>query len=397
MRVIAVTNQKGGVGKTTTTVNLAAALAEQGRRVILADLDPQAHMTTCFGLDPQRMEKTAYDVLAKSMPLAEALIPVRERLQLLASGMDLAAAEQELVSVVGRETILRDAIEDYSEECDYFFIDCPPSLGLLTLNAMGAAREVFIPLQPHFLSLQGLSQLLETVLLVQRRINPRLRVTGLMFCMYDSRTSLSTEIIRDIGEFLDQQRGRNAPWSDVKMFETRIRRNIKLAESPSHGQTIFEYERNCNGARDHLALADEVEAMFREPGVVCEGVDRTIAADNAVVSDVADGPVVSGNSIGPVCPDVVGVSGGAADADADGDGSTRANGAAADSAPAGNRAADSEPTSPLPGETASIGSQVVDAAAADASVVVSAEVSGPVGHLTAASGSGADSTSTAGG
>lgn len=261
MRIIAIANQKGGVGKTTTTVNLAAALAAQGKRVILMDLDPQAHLTTFFGLDPRGIEKSCYELLTQSMSLQQCLISVRENIELLASGIDLAAVEQELVSVIGRETILRDAIRDYNKSVDYIFIDCPPSLGLLTLNAFAAAQEGFIPLQPHFLSLQGLSQLLEMLSLVHQRINPELKVSGLLFCMYDSRTSLSTEIVGDIETFFDQQRDCDVPWKDITLFKTRIRRNVKLAESPSHGKTIFEYEPNCNGSRDYMELAKEVIEM----------------------------------------------------------------------------------------------------------------------------------------
>lgn len=264
MRIIAVANQKGGVGKTTTVINVAGALAQKGKSVILIDLDPQAHLTTSLGIDPQPDEKSSHGLLTQSVSLADAIIPVRKNLKIVASGLDLAAAEQELVSVVGRETILRDAFEAYEQPYDYLFIDCPPSLGLLTLNALGAVRELFIPMQPHFLSLQGLSQLLETVLLVNQRINHQLQVTGLVFCMFDFRTSLSAEIVRDIESFAQQQKNTKCPWSDVKIFNTRIRRNVKLAESPSHGQTIFEYEPNCNGARDYHALADEIDAMFKD-------------------------------------------------------------------------------------------------------------------------------------
>ncbi|MCK4628993.1 MAG: ParA family protein, partial [Sedimentisphaerales bacterium] len=261
MRIIAFVNQKGGVGKTTTTVNLAAKLAERGGKVILIDLDPQAHLTTFLGIPPGNIKRSSYSVLLREESLEAALIPVRDNIKLLASELNLAAAEQELVSVMGRETRLRDAIRQYSHKCDYVFIDCPPSLGLLTLNALGAAREVIIPLQAHFLSLQGLSQLLETLLLVQSRINPELKVSGLVFCMFDSRTTLSGEIVRDIEEFFNRQREQDNCWRDIRIFQTRIRRNVKLAESPSYGRTIFEYERNCHGAWDYNALADELEAM----------------------------------------------------------------------------------------------------------------------------------------
>jgi len=262
MRIIAVANQKGGVGKTTTTVNVASILASQGKKVVLVDMDPQAHMTTFLGIDPdQATEKSCYGVLTQSQSLEEALIPVRENIKLLTSGLDLAAAEQELVARVGREVILRDAIGSYQGGCDYCFIDCPPSLGLLTLNALGAAQELMIPLQPHFLSLQGLSQLLETVLLVHKRINTRLKVSGLVFCMYDSRTALSQEIVRDVTDFFEQQRNQQSPWRDIRIFQTRIRRNVKLAESPSYGRTIFEYDTRCHGAEDYRALADEIAAI----------------------------------------------------------------------------------------------------------------------------------------
>jgi chromosome partitioning protein len=261
MRIIAVTNQKGGVGKTTSVVNLAGALAERGKKIILMDLDPQAHLTTYMGANPADLKFTSYDVLHQRVSLGEALLDIRETMQLLGAGLDLAAAEQELVSVVGRETILRDAIAEYEGEYDYLFMDCPPSMGLLTLNALSAVKEVFIPLQPHFLSLQGLSQLLESLLLVHKRINRELQVTGLLFCMYDGRTSLSGEIVGDIEAFFSREQSADCPWRDIRIFNTRIRGNIKLAESPSYGQTIYEYAPHCHGAEDYSALADEVEAM----------------------------------------------------------------------------------------------------------------------------------------
>ena len=265
MRIIAIANQKGGVGKTTTTVNLAAALARTGKKTLLIDLDPQAHLTACLGVDPQTALHSCHEILTESLPLEEALAPVRPNMSLISSGLDLAAAEQELVAVVGRETILRDAIRNCPTQFDYIFIDCPPSLGLLTLNALGAVRELFIPLQPHFLSLQGLSQLLETVLLVQGRINSALRVTGLVFCMYDGRFSLTAEIVGDIEDFFARQRQNDCPWRDARIFDTRIRRNVKLTESPSYGRTIFEYEKRCHGAEDYHALALEVENMTPRP------------------------------------------------------------------------------------------------------------------------------------
>lgn len=302
MRIIAIANQKGGVGKTTTTVNLAAALAMQGKRVILMDLDPQAHLTTFFGLDPRAIENSCYELLTQSMSLQQCLISVRENIELLASGIDLAAVEQELVSVIGRETILRDAIRDYDKPVDYIFIDCPPSLGLLTLNAFAAAKEGFIPLQPHFLSLQGLSQLLEMLSLVHQRINPELKVSGLLFCMYDSRTSLSTEIVGDIQTFFDQQRDSDVAWKEITLFKTRIRRNVKLAESPSHGKTIFEYEPNCNGSLDYMALAKEVIEMEIPPSAKSKETSSSsspsvtpevVKMESRQISTLSDSPVES--------------------------------------------------------------------------------------------------------
>jgi len=258
VRRIAVINQKGGVGKTTTTVNLAAALAAAGHRVGVLDLDPQAHATTHLGVEPGAASPSVYDVLVANRPLAEARREVEDRLWLAPSAIDLAAAEVELAGVVGREVILREALAADPERSDYLLMDCGPSLGVLTLNALAAADEVFIPLQPHFFALHGLSKLLETTALVSRRINPGLKVTGVVVCLYDAGTRLAQEVVNDLKAFLDRSRGADVPWAGAVVFDTKVRRNVKLAECPSFGASIFRCAPNCPGAVDYAALANEV-------------------------------------------------------------------------------------------------------------------------------------------
>jgi chromosome partitioning protein len=258
MRRIAIINQKGGVGKTTTAVNLAAALAECGQRVCLIDLDPQAHATTHLGVEPDGKAPSMYDVLVNSRPLAEVRRKVGDKLWLAGSDINLAAAEVELAGVVGREVILRDMLLQEEGAFDFVFMDCAPSLGVLTLNALSAANEVFIPLQPHFLALHGMGKLFETTALVAKRINPSLKVTGVVLSLYESATRLAQEVVQDLQEYLDKSRGTNAPWAKARLFATRIRRNIKLAECPSFGQSIFAYAPTCHGAEDYAALAREV-------------------------------------------------------------------------------------------------------------------------------------------
>jgi len=257
MRRIAIINQKGGVGKTTTAVNLAAALARSGKRVCVIDLDPQAHATTHLGVEPDGASPSMYDALIDSLPLAQVRREVEDNLWVAGSDINLAAAEVELAGVVGREVILRDLLQP-EQDFDFILMDCAPSLGVLTLNALSAANEVFIPLQPHFLALHGLGKLLETTLLVSKRINPDLRVTGVVFCLYESTTRLSQEVERDVQDHLERSRTLNVPWAQARVLQTRIRRNIKLAECPSHGQSIFRYAPACNGAEDYTALAQEV-------------------------------------------------------------------------------------------------------------------------------------------
>ena len=258
MQTIAVLNQKGGVGKTTTVANLGAALAALGQRVCVVDLDPQSHLTLHLGLDTGADSPSIYRVLLDGMPLERAVVSAGENLFAVGSNIDLAAAEMELVSVVGREVILRDALEKVRDRFDICLIDCPPSLGLLTLNALATADEVIIPLQPHFLALQGFGKLLETIALVSRRINPQLTVGGVLLCMYESGTRLSSEVVSDLESFLESARQADLPWSQARVFNTVIRRNVRLAESPSYGKAIFDYAPKCHGAEDYASLAREV-------------------------------------------------------------------------------------------------------------------------------------------
>lgn len=264
MRKIAIINQKGGVGKTTTAVNLSSALAEAGQRVWLVDLDPQAHASLHLGLVLEEGLPSIYDVLTEQVTMDEVRHQVDESLWISPSHIDLAAAEMELAGEVGREIILRDRIAEVDAEFDYIIFDCPPSLGVLTLNALTTATEVFLPLQPHFLALHGLSKLLRTIDLVARRLNDGLELSSLVYCMFDSGTRLANEIVNDVDQFFDEQRATKTPWSNVVSCDTRIRRNIRLAEAPSHGQSIFQYSPECNGAQDYRSLAQEVMQQTSE-------------------------------------------------------------------------------------------------------------------------------------
>lgn len=273
MRSIAVINQKGGVGKTTTAVNLAAAIAEQGCRVCLIDLDPQAHATLHLGISPSSDQPSVYDVLCSDASLAEARCWANERLAVIPANLDLAAAELELAGEVGREVILRDKLEVDTEAFDYLVLDCPPSLGVLTLNALTAVEEVLLPLQPHFLALHGLSKLLRTIDIVAKRLNPQLHLSGIVLCMYESGTRLAAEVTRDVDEFLKVQSQTTGAWAGAKFYQTRIRRNIRLAEAPSFGQTIFQYANQSNGAEDYRQLACEVLGLAVDSRSSSEGED----------------------------------------------------------------------------------------------------------------------------
>ncbi|PIE22648.1 MAG: hypothetical protein CSA62_11215 [Planctomycetota bacterium] len=251
MRRVAILNQKGGVGKTTTAVNLGAALAELGVRVLLVDIDSQANLSLHLtGEGEELPEASIYDVLVENQSIADCLLArPEEKLQLLPASTDLAGAEQALANTIGRELLLRDALDLWEKEAkaDLVLIDCPPSLGVLSLNALAAAEQVLVPVQAEFFALQGMTQLMEVIELVRKRLNPKLSILGLLACLVDARTKLAQEVVEEIQTHFG-----------ALLLETRVRRNIKLAEAPSFGQSILRYAPESNGAADHRALALEL-------------------------------------------------------------------------------------------------------------------------------------------
>jgi chromosome partitioning protein len=297
LKTIAVLNQKGGVGKTTTVVNTAAALAAAGLKVAVLDLDPQAHLTIHLGVEPENIDSGSYKLLTQSAKFEEEILLVRPNLWLLPANINLVGAESELVSVVGRETILREALQSVEDKFDYAFIDCPPSLGLLTLNALAAAEEVMIPLQPHFLALQGFGKLLQTVELVNKRINPNLKVKWILLCMFESRVSLPNEVRADIEQFLNNARGTSCAWAQAQVLPCFIRRNIKLAEAPSYGKTIFEYEPSCHGSEDYKKVAAFIHTQLQpasqpkiQPAALGENQEPPIEIKSVSQSDLQTPP-----------------------------------------------------------------------------------------------------------
>jgi chromosome partitioning protein len=271
-RVVAIINQKGGVGKTTTTANLGAALARAGIRTCLIDLDPQAHLSLHFGVTTSGDSTTVYDVLLDPTgdTVEAAMVEVEPGLFLIPAETDLAAAETDLASLPDRQNRLTTALAAAAGRWDAVLIDCPPSLGILTINALSAADEVFVPMQAHFLALQGVGKLLETVGLVCSSVNPALRVSGIVLCMHETQTTLAREVVEDLETFLEGCRSQDVPWQHCRMLAPPIRRNIKLAESPSFGQSIFMYDPTCRGASDYTALAESVAAMWRSPATEVE-------------------------------------------------------------------------------------------------------------------------------
>lgn len=246
-KVIAVANQKGGVGKTTTSVNLSVGLAELGQRVLLVDCDPQGNATTGLGIDKNQLVRSVYDVLVNNMSVADAKVTSEYKLDVLPAQMALAGAEIEMVNMMSRETKMRRCLEEVRDSYDYILIDCPPSLGLLTLNSLAAADSVILPLQCEFYALEGLSQLMNTIELVQQQLNPYLRVEGVVLTMYDSRTKLSAQVAEEV---------RNH-FGDL-VYKSMIPRTVRLSEAPSFGQPIFKYDITCKGAEAYWELAREV-------------------------------------------------------------------------------------------------------------------------------------------
>lgn len=250
MKIIAITNQKGGVGKTTTTANLGAALALKGKKVLVVDLDPQAHLTTSLGVKEYELEKTIYEVFKGTFSINEVIIDLgrpKSKLWLLPSSLTFSVADTEFSSEAGREYLLKEALQGLDQQFDYVLIDCPPSLGLLTINGFTAAQEIYIPLQTEFLAMHGMTQLLQVYNVVKKRVNKELKITGIIGTMYDSRKKLNREVIDKIREHFGDH-----------LFETMIRSNVSLAEAPSRGEDIFIYKPDSIGAEDYAALAKEV-------------------------------------------------------------------------------------------------------------------------------------------
>ena len=252
--VIAVANQKGGVGKTTTTINLSAALAYEGQSVLLIDSDAQGNATSGLGLNKAEVPYDIYDVLINDVPLKETVCPSsRERVSVVPATVQLAGAEVELTNMSHREERLKRALVDLRDAYDYIFIDCPPSLGHLTINAFTAADAVLIPVQSEYYALEGLSQLLNTIQLVQKHFNPTLRIEGVLMTMFDARTNLSNEVVGEVRKYFGE-----------RVYETLIPRNVRLSEAPSHGLSIIDYDMKSRGAEVYLKLAKEVMADDQE-------------------------------------------------------------------------------------------------------------------------------------
>ena len=247
-RIIAVANQKGGVGKTTTAINLSACLAEKSKKVLTLDMDPQGNTTSGLGVDKNQAENTVYELILDESELSECIYPsVMENLSVIPSNINLSGAEIELIGFENKEYLLKSKLDMIRSDYDYIIIDCPPSLNLLTINAMTAADSVIVPIQCEYYALEGLSQLIHTIDLIKERLNPKLEIEGVVFTMYDARTNLSLQVVENVKDNLDQN-----------IYKTIIPRNVRLAEAPSYGQPITIYDSKSAGAESYRLLAEEV-------------------------------------------------------------------------------------------------------------------------------------------
>ena len=245
-KIVALINQKGGVGKTTTAVNLACALTEKGKKVLLCDFDPQGNATSGVGIDPRTLDPSIYDLIIDDDPDVRAAVIHTEWVDVLGANVDLAGAEVDLISLPRREYRLKDVLDKIRTDYDYIIIDCPPSLGILTLDCLCAADSFLVPLQTEYYALEGLSQLMATVRSVQRSLNRHIRIEGILLTMYDGRTNLAVQVVEEVKKHFGD-----------RVYASVVPRNIRLSEAPSHGKPIMAYDRSCRGAAAYLAVADE--------------------------------------------------------------------------------------------------------------------------------------------